>query len=170
MKNIKKFWIFHALLVLVSTTPVSVVAEEYRFVGYSLGKTTGDAGGPVGMHAHCQARFNFGKSARMCTTREWWRSPNAAYPPADRGGTAWIQTETVAAYHTVSSLSEPRDIVIDWTGTAFNSAAGERLSAPHTCRRWTGTEFKGVIVDDDGLTAGDCETPRVVTCCVPAAR
>jgi hypothetical protein len=171
MKNLKKFWMFHVLVMLVSITAVNGVAGEYQFVGYSLGKTTGDAGGVVGMHAHCQARFNFGKTARMCTTKEWWESPNAEYPPAERGGIAWIQPQTAGAFFGQNFPSEiPLHIHIDWAGkiTRSTDAAG----APDTCDQWTDSGANGTVLNtrDKKIELRQCTPHHIVTCCVPVKK
>ena len=62
--------------------PAPAPLNEFRFIGFTGDATnalpdTIDSGqGMLAMHALCQD--DFGENARMCTSEEFWLSPNAA--------------------------------------------------------------------------------------------
>lgn len=134
----------------------------YRFAGYSSERTDGNAGGPLGMHAICQG--NFGPTARMCTTEEFWKSPGIV----DAGGPlgAWIQPTIVAAYFNVLAADA---VCMDFSGDLF-------LCDPNksTCNQWKTAvdSFNGTTVR---ATTGEtivrsCLNGLFVACCTPASQ
>jgi hypothetical protein len=63
------------------------VSSVYRFVGYSVGRTTGGIG-LEDMYNFCIS--NFGELARMCTLEEFFRSWNLTQPDPDG---AWVMPD-----------------------------------------------------------------------------
>jgi hypothetical protein len=153
--------------VTVTNTPTVNVSTEYRFAGYSTGTTLGNAGSVIGMHALCQA--DYGEHARMCTSKEWWTSPNVSLPP---NGPAWIQPVTVAAYSGLDhTMTQTRNVVIDWTGHRKNVQRNTDARPP-TCRQWTDNNEDGLVVQAGFTTVQTraCGSNNYVTCCTPANR
>ncbi len=115
------------------------------FVGFTddatnaLPDTIDGLQGMLAMHALCQD--DFGPNARMCTSEEFWLSPNAEAPLAD----AW--------FHSASQY-----LNIDFTG--FGNANAN-------CGGWIGP-FNGlgyVVTTDGKVGRPQCGTLRPVTCC-----
>ena len=172
----KKIMLFTVLLVCVvlampvcaGPKPKEVNATTvYRFVGVSTAGTTGDAGGVRGMNALCHA--DYGKVSRMCTTREWWLTPDV---PSDMPS-AWIQPTIIAVY---SSPYNKELVFVDFTG--YTTLFDPPLYSAN-CRQWTnelssepGVDGRGIrlVTDADynGITFGYCDTVYRVACCAPA--
>ncbi len=93
------------------------------------------------MHALCQD--DFGPDARMCTSKEFWQSPNADKPAED----AWLH-------------SDRQGENIDFTGLGNRNA---------NCDAWnTNVGGTGIVVTTDGRVAQpSCTVARPVTCCAP---
>lgn len=91
----------------------------YQFVGYSDGTTDGGQGF-IHMHRLCQA--DFGDTARMCTTEEFFNSPNAADPVEGNAPTegAWIHPIPVS----VSIWDEQHRLAcVGWSNTSFSTGS-----------------------------------------------
>ena len=185
MKNLKNFWIFYVLVLIVSTTSVIGIAgqnnvtvtnksmvnvsTEYQLAGYSTGTTNGNAGGVGGMHALCQS--DFGEHARMCTTKEWWTSPNAGPPP--QNARTWVNPSPVATIAIPDANYMSGDSIstgwIDWTGYQ-RIQVKSTIARPPTCTQWTfnAASFEGSVVTEQGAIEFDsCSIINRVTCCTP---
>jgi hypothetical protein len=150
------------LPVTVQPDGISVnVSTVYQFVGYA-GPTEGAAGGIVGMHAICQAEF--GELARMCTSKEFWTSPEAV-GPLPLLLSAWIQPSIVGIWQNGTEA-----FAMDFTGARLRL---DSLGLP-TCHQWTTSaeQFDGTFIAEFGgsvvLSYDACVEPRLVTCCTPA--
>jgi len=123
----------------------------YRFAGFSNPVLPVLGGiGFIGMHATCQ--FDFGPDARMCTSAEFWLSPNAAAAIPD----AWL--------HPVDGGAGPGRV-----GTAAFVGRID-VGSGESCRAWSSSLFddRGFTVGVDGHFAGvRCNVPSPVTCCLP---
>ncbi len=126
-------------------------SNEFRFVGFTdeafngLDDTINGGQGMIAMHAFCQD--DFGPDARMCTSKEFWLSPNAEAPSAD----AWLHTKPFQT-------------------TAFSPTDFTGFANPiENCRGWTITAAgAAAIVTTDGKPAIEgCNLARPVTCCEP---
>ncbi len=73
--------------------PAPSTSNEFRFVGFTAGTIAGDQG-MIAMHALCQDQDDFGPDSRMCTSEEFWLSPNAKAPTAD----AWLHNVNPAIF------------------------------------------------------------------------
>ncbi len=118
-------------------------SNEFEFAGFTGQLVLGDVG-VLGMHAACQN--DFGPDARMCTSREYFRSPNAedviGQNPSAIRREAWI-------HPTFGSNN-------DFSG--INAA---------TCISWKVTTSSGLTVGDDGIFSNlPCDIDRPVTCCI----
>jgi hypothetical protein len=126
----------------------------YQFVGFSSGTTDG-AQGMLSMHALCQA--DFGETARICTSREFWLSPNAKAPTSSEGD-AWIHPE-------------PHDSGGGGGTTDFSGYVIDGYSKSPACNGWNDntSSVVGLIVrDTDGIPShADCINVFRVTCCAP---
>jgi len=139
----------------------------YRFVGYSTATTTGNAGGFVGIYQICQNEF--GPMARMCTTEEFFKSPNIEDPPLAGQGAAWVEPHFIAAFPNPS----------DPTKTVFVEAFSGKMITPANlrCGGWTlsGDTIDGTVIrrsfnnDTPGVTVTTavCDGNLHVTCCIP---
>jgi hypothetical protein len=188
MKKLKNFWLFYVLVLMVCTTSaVGVAGEnnitvtnksmvnvstEYQLAGYSTGSTSGNAGGVGGMHALCQA--DFGEHARMCTTKEWWTSPNAGPPPLN--ARTWISPSPVGTFAIPYANYMNGDPILsgwtDWTGYK-RSQFLTVISSPPTCFQWTrdAASREGSVITEQGVIEFDnCPVTNPVTCCTPANR
>ena len=127
---------------------INVTANDgvFEFVGFSSGTVdgSGDSTNPgslegiSGMFKPC--RDQFGSEARMCTSEEYFRLPNASRP-------------TLAA----------------WVHPAFAIEGRSDLGCRGTTRFWTGGlngDTGGLVIDTDGNAAEfTCDALRPVTCC-----
>ncbi len=125
--------------------PAPATSNEYRFIGFTDPGTIDGGQGMLDMHALCQD--DFGPDARMCTSEEFWLSPNAEAPTAD----AWLHLTYVGGGADFSGID----------------AAASTLS----CSAWTiaSSGNRGLVVTTAGKSAPilGCNTPRPVTCCAP---
>jgi hypothetical protein len=138
---------------LLAAAPLA--AAEYGFAGYSS-DTIGSDEGMLAMHAECQA--DYGATARMCTSREFWLSPNAV-APADN---AWLHPEIIAIDR-ASTINRSWEYAMDFTGQRANE---HNLS----CRGWTlnNAGQKGFVVTPSGKPGSAfCGQSLRVTCCAP---
>ena len=145
----KPFFLSAVLLAVVATSalaaPPTKTGEVYRFADFSSAMVLGGVGFPS-MHAACQ--LDFGPDARMCTSKEFWLSPNAT----ESLTRAWLH---------------PR--IVGGGNAAFEFGASDLLA---TCARgWRDStnNNRGLTVGENGHFFQDfCGTPRPVTCCAPA--
>ena len=188
MNKLKKLLIFYVLVLIVSTTSVIGVAgqnnvtvtnksmvnvsTEYQLAGYSTGTTNGSAGGVGGMHALCQS--DFGEQARMCTTKEWWTSPNAGPPP--QGARTWVSPSPVGTHAIPDADYMSGDALLsgwtDWTGYQLTQRLTS-IARPPTCLQWTQSagSLNGSVVTEQGAIEFDgCFETNRVTCCTPVNR
>jgi hypothetical protein len=177
MKMFKTFWIINVLAMLVSVTAVYGAQPDirlslsplYEFAGYTEQETDGAAGGYTGMNTSCQEEF--GKNARMCTTKEWFNTHGTQPAPSDQGS-AWLQPVLV----TTTYLPVTDDILwTDWSGLGIQAASNVRYQELAMCGQWSASgSQRGYIVVDvasvspDIITTGSCSSARQVTCCTPA--
>jgi len=127
-------------------------SNEFRFIGFTdtLPNTIDGGQGMIAMHELCQD--DFGPNSRMCTSEEFWLSPNAEAPAAD----AWL--------HPV--FLEERSL--DFSGV-------EQANSTLSCAGWTsiGDATPGLVVTTAGKSAVrstfgfSCNVARPVTCCAP---
>ena len=115
----------------------------YRFAGYTDGTING-AGGILARNALCQD--DFGDLALMCTSKEFFRSPNAEAHPDDLIHT-WLHPDLAS-----------RDS--DFSGVRTN---GSSIS----CSAWAVTGGIGLSINQGKARTAGCGTPRPVTCCAP---
>jgi len=99
----------------------------------------------IDMHALCQD--DFGPDTRMCTSEEFWLSPNAEAPAAD----AWLH--------------------FTYLGTNTDFSGLEGAASTLTCGGWKSPSAnqRGLVVTTAGkadLPMG-CDMLRPVTCCEP---
>jgi len=131
-------------------------SKEYRFVGYSSAKTTGCPfnkfpGGILAMSALCQP--DFGRSARMCTTKEYITSP---YPGSVAGGgPGWIQPYIVGFLYDDSDPVIKKYVCID-----FSSYSAPDCWYNMNCHQWAGS--------GKGLTSGYGYPAQIYGWIVPA--
>jgi hypothetical protein len=141
----------------------------YRFVGYSHGTTTGDAGGPIGMHSICQA--SFGLDARMCTTEEFWKTPprRTTLEDSTRG---WIQPVIIATYFDPTGPEGSQQIYVEYSGIRARAENGSAPTRYFSCGQWSNDNVQGLTVTSSGrVGTGDCtpeDGPQHVSCCRPA--
>jgi len=100
----------------------------------------------IAMHALCQD--DFGPDVRMCTSEEFWLSPNAEAPAAD----AWLHPTLVP-------------------GLGDFSAGGGGEAQFMSCNGWRSAfdSSRGLVVTTAGkpdILLG-CDMLRPVTCCAP---
>ena len=129
--------------------PPPAPSNEFRFIGFTdtddVTHTINGGQGMLAMHELCQD--DFGLDARMCTSKEFWLSPNAEAPGAD----AWLHTKPFQT-------------------TAFSPTDFTGFANPiENCRGWTITAAgAAAIVTTDGKPAIEgCNLARPVTCCEP---
>jgi hypothetical protein len=140
------------------------ISNAFGFIGYSSRTTDGHAVGYDTMYEWCQR--DFGLNARMCTTEEFFKSPNIVPPPATPGDpVAWVQPTILSVFYTGEQASsyfyaEP------WAGAV---PLGNR-----DCAFWTsnyegdyGLAIRGTQIDVLGVYGTRCSTEAHVTCCVP---
>jgi hypothetical protein len=111
------------------------------FLGFSSGTINGGQG-MLQMHGVCQ--LEFGSSARLCTSKEFWLSPNATAPA------------------TVSAWLHP--IPFSSGGSDFSGGT------PESCNGWRdGTSnLNGLVVNTAGKPdISRCDLQSCVACCVP---
>jgi hypothetical protein len=128
-------------------------SNEFRFIGFTndatnaLADTIDGGQGMLAMHALCQD--DFGPDARLCTSEEFWLSPNAEAPTVN----SWL--------HSVGP-----------GGTSdFMASSITRKS----CQGWatSSDQGTGMVVKPDGkpefssLLHAGCDVARPVTCCAP---
>ena len=123
--------------------------DVYRFVGFATTIPRLGIEGFVALHVSCQE--DFGLLARMCTTEEFWLSPNADYPDE----LAWI--------HMVGTRS----------GSLSDFTRGINFNENGSCAGWSNAG-DGPAVAPGGQSAGQMSSvpcgvvARPVTCCAPA--
>ncbi len=143
----------------VAAAPKSPSADApYRFVGYSSSAPADLVDGGAGLptfYARCQDPVTgFGPDARMCTTEEFFRSPNIEVPTPVIN--AWIRPIFVG-YASANGL----------TALDVSGRVGNPLSL--TCSAWTDDAGVGLVVaDNGGFRTLTCGVARQVTCCAPA--
>jgi len=140
----------------------------YRFVGYSRGTTTGAAGGPLGMHAICQA--SFGLDARMCTTEEFWKTPPTGITLEDPIS-AWIQPVIIATYFDPTGPQGSQVIYVEYSGIRAKAETGSAPTRYFSCGQWSNDDVQGLTVTSAGRVGiGACNPgePQPVSCCRPA--
>ena len=128
-------------------------SNEFRFIGFThthdaFHTIAGDQG-MILMHALCQD--DFGLDSRMCTSEEFWLSPNAEAPAAPAAGAAdaWLHIQS---------------LTVDFAGLAQNPPADGSIN----CRGWTNLDTVTVVVTTDGKpNLATCNVTRPVTCCAP---
>lgn len=172
MNKLKSFWIINVMAMLFFATAVSGepprlslnISTEFKFAGYSTGIRLGGNVGPTGMDRICQQ--DYGGTARMCTTREWWKT-DTSHQHADTF-LAWIQPEIVSEYFMPNGDLAMRD----WTGTRIIIDVPTQHRTGPTCGNWRQnfTSFIGTVANSDGgdITTASCFDDRNVTCCIPA--
>ncbi len=127
-------------------------SNEFRFTGFTddapvntLPNTIDGGQGMLDMHALCQD--DFGPNSRMCTSEEFWQSPNAEAPAAD----AWLH--------------------FTYVGSGSDFSGIEVSASTLSCNAWTimSAGNSGMVVTTAGKSATvlGCDTPRPVTCCEP---
>ncbi len=118
-------------------------SNEFRFTGFTDPGTIDGAQGMIDMHALCQD--DFGLNSRMCTSEEFWLSPNAEEPTAD----AWLHPTLVGG------------------GVEFSGI--DAAASTLTCGSWKGATAgnRGLVVTTAGKPNAPlgCNTFRPVTCC-----
>lgn len=138
--------------------PIPVtVSTDYQFVGYSVAKV-GPSSGIVLMHRICQE--SYGLAARMCTTKEFWTSPQMHFP-AEKGA-AWIQPSIVGY-----ALVNGRTWVVDFSGAQIDM---EDTTCGQWTEHWSATPWRGTALSGYSnvvITSG-CGSELEVTCCTPA--
>lgn len=173
MKKQKKFWIFYVLAMLVNAAAVNGAPPEvnfdteYQVAGYTSQTTTGDTDGVIGMHRLCQQEF--GEKARMCTTREWWKThTNIGTIPGSAA--AWLHSEIVSVYP--ASTGQVR--YLDWTGFSILANSTGAPSDLLNCDQWTNASASAGVAAF--ISAGkteiqfwNCVDPLKVACCTPPA-
>jgi len=110
----------------------------FKFVGFSTGTINGGQG-MLQMHALCQV--DYGSTARMSTSKEFWLSPNATAPTT---APAWLHP------------SDP-------TNHDFSSPNA-------SCTGWTNgtSDQNGLVVDTAGKPGlSRCDFQRPVACAAP---
>ena len=140
----------------------------YRFVGFSSGTTTGDAGGPLGMHAICQR--SFGPDARMCTTEEFWKTPPADNTLEDPIS-GWIQPVIIATYFDPTAPEGSQQVYVEYSGIRARAETGSAPTRYFSCGQWSNVDRQGLTVNSAGrVEILDCNyTPQPkVSCCRPA--
>ena len=140
--------------------PVTV-SSVYQFAGYS-NDTVNPTGGIAEMHSVCQGTY--GASARMCTTKEFWTSPDLYFETE-----AWIQP-TIVGYTLVRESTHPDQNPVLWI-VDFIGAQMDITDA--NCAQWTSREGGlsyglGVSADNKSIWPTYCYRLLQVTCCVPA--
>lgn len=133
----------HERLVTVENSPAPP-SDIFRFVGFTdettnaLADTIVGTQGMIAMNALCQD--DFGPNSRMCLSKEFWRSPNAAAPAAH----AWVHSSFVGFSDVTLMGSDPADF---------------------TCNGWDGG-IAGLTVTTSGKSKiALCSFARPVTCC-----
>jgi hypothetical protein len=114
-------------------------SDLFKFVGFSTGSINGGQG-MLQMHAVCQV--DYGSSARMCTSKEFWLSPNATAPTTNP---AWLHPSTSDG----NDFSAPGGSCVAWTDGTSNAV--------------------GLVVGTSGKPefSHRCDFQGLVTCCVP---
>lgn len=139
----------------------------YRFVGFSENQTAPDRG-LVQMHFACQS--SFGDSARMCTTKEIFETPDFEGKVTKPG-----PFEGWAHPVIVSEIFNSLDGVItlrDFSGLTVQQGSGFG-PASLSCAGWTrtGKGIFGAVFDGLGTGAMKAEVcssfERSVACCAP---
>jgi hypothetical protein len=130
----------------------------YRFTGYTSAKTTGNAGGIAGMNAFCQAEF--GATARICDTYEFFHSPFPIPTSTATTPEAWVETHFISAV---------------WNGIAVLLAdySGVTSASSLNCSNWIGNTGDGLCASFLSPTGGtivtcSCQNANIpVACCAP---
>ena len=110
----------------------------FEFVGFTTIETRDGNDGIVAMHEACQ--IEFGPDTRMCTTEEYFRSPNAEGTATP----AWIQGTSYSSTQ-------------DWTG----------VSDLNNCFFWSAASGSSVwsVGANGHLVLSLCSGARPITCC-----
>jgi hypothetical protein len=139
----------------------------YRFVGFSSATTTGDAGGPLGMHTICQR--SFGPDARMCTTEEFWKTPPTDNTLED-STSGWIQPVIIATYFDPTAPEGSQQIYVEYSGIRARAETGSAPTRYFSCGQWSNDKVQGLTVTSSGrVSIGDCgPDAQHVSCCRPA--
>jgi hypothetical protein len=134
------------------------ISSVYQFLGYAE-NTKGANIGVVEMHKVCQDAYA-NDEARMCTSKEFWTSPNIESPV---GSAAWIQPSIVATY-VLSTELFPR--FADFSGGYFKLTHAN-------CLQWssaaTNVNIQGACIIEGlgAVTYCGCDQDLMVTCCAP---
>ena len=128
----------------MTVTSAAADSSSVRFVGFSNQMLMGDAG-IVAFHRACQAAF--GLEARMCTTVEYFSSPNAAGA-----------TPTLAWIHPVVA-NDGGDFLTE--NGVRKCIAWSELLFPNTL-----TLTEGTVINEKGQVGEvRCDVARPITCC-----
>ncbi len=153
---------FYAMSADAQTWSGSVAA--YHYVGYTVVKTTGAAGGVAGMNELCQGKF--GTTAHMCTAGEYFSTSGTAKGTATVS--KWVQPSVSNCYYNPSTnppvLCEVPTIGYD-NPNAYIGACTNWTSASSTIDG-TAVEFVGTA-DGSMLTRVSCDSNLPVACCAP---
>lgn len=147
-------------------SPPKLISPTFQFVEYSEVTTDGNAGGPDGMNEICQK--DYGPTARMCTSKEWWTTHHMVPVEFDRVAWAWVHPSTVTTFQGPTYAT-----TVDWTGlhTLLISQVDPGIGI--TCDLWSTPRPRqtglAIRVNLGGyLIQRSCALEAHVACCVPA--
>ena len=142
--------------------PVTITSGMiYRYIGNTTAVTLPS----IGLNKlNDLCRADYGNEARMCSTKEYFETPDTT---ANAAGAAWVNP------HIVTSVVSPINndiLLIDWTGARGTST---RLS----CSQWTSDNgsHTATTISNDGVPTGTkfvetddgCTVSRQIVCCTP---
>lgn len=153
--------------------PVSVrTGGVYRYVGTTVAETLPNIG-LNGMNNVCRAEF--GNEARMCSTKEFFLTPDTSSTPQGTAHIRPVQTSTV--WQSVGEdILEGRAQYAEWTGLTrlgrtwpISMCGGWNSSASQNTLSVLVTDADGVQLFRSNHNNIDysCADERSVTCCTP---
>jgi hypothetical protein len=142
----------------------TVTSDHY--VGHTDAKTTGAAGGILGMNNLCQSDSKFGPTAHICTASEYFSTSGTLQ--GDAAVEKWVQPSVSNCFYSPADnppvLCEVPTIGFDNPNAYIPACANwssDSSSAYGTAVVWVGTS------DASMLRRVDCKSKLPVACCAP---
>ena len=154
--------VFVATAYAAKPEPGKLTITNYRYIGTSTATTLPNIG-LNGMNAECRGQF--GAEARMCTTKEYFETPDTPLIPHPG---AWINPILITStWNTVDNVPYHTE----WTGKPISG----NFRANASCDLWQRAEDsrQGMIIlhtgpgDAHNIWINSCAYPQYVTCCTP---
>jgi len=135
---------------ITNMTPIQVKASNvYHFTGFSKKKLIGSSG-VAALHAGCQS--DFGSAARMCTTKEIFKTPDLTTVTTGQG---WSHPVVVSEFLNLSNKRVMRD---------FSGLSAITLSM--SCDGWSKNTSGILYSAREGFQVTNCSVAQRISCCV----